>query len=51
MASTRIIEEERGTLSGECLVRHNGYWAGDFSAARAVTTGPIRVLMAQSKVG
>jgi hypothetical protein len=39
MASTRIIEEERGTYTGP-LRRHNGYWAGDFTSTR--TSGPTR---------
>jgi hypothetical protein len=31
MATSRIIEEERGTYTGH-IHPHNGYWAGDFSA-------------------
>jgi hypothetical protein len=31
MASTRIIEEERGTYRGQFSHKHNGYYAGDFS--------------------
>ncbi len=30
MASTRIIEEERGTYRGGPVHPHNGYYAGDF---------------------
>ena len=31
MASTRIVEEERGTYRGRPTHPHNGYYAGDFS--------------------
>lgn len=32
MAATRIIEEERGTLTGVPRSRHQGYYAGDFGS-------------------
>lgn len=32
MAATRIIEEERGTLTGTPRSRHQGYYAGDFGS-------------------
>jgi hypothetical protein len=41
MASTRIIEEERGTYRGS-VHPHNGYWAGDFSTRVPVTSGANR---------
>jgi hypothetical protein len=31
MASSRIIEEESGTYTGQRRHPHNGYYAGDFS--------------------
>ena len=31
MASTRIIEQDRGTYAGLVTHHHNGYYAGDFS--------------------
>ena len=46
MATSAVIEEERGTFSGSYRM-HNGYYAGDFShrANSAVEgTGPERVL-------
>ena len=30
MASTRIVEEERGTYTGLLVHPHNGYYAGNF---------------------
>jgi len=41
MASTRIVEEERGTYRGIAR-RHNGYWAGDFSSLVPATSGATR---------
>ena len=42
MASTRIVEEERGTYRGGFVRRHNGYWAGDFSTKVPATSGATR---------
>jgi hypothetical protein len=42
MATSRMIEEERGTYTGDRIHRHNGYWAGDFFADRPATAGPTR---------
>jgi hypothetical protein len=42
MASTRIVEEERGTYRAGPPRRHNGYWAGDFSTAVTATSGATR---------
>ena len=39
MASTRIVEEERGTYTGQIRPQHNGYWAGDFSTSASITSG------------
>ena len=39
MASTRIVEEERGTYTGQIRPQHNGYWAGDFSASVPTPSG------------
>jgi len=39
MASTRIVEEERGTYLGSPTHPHNGYWAGDFSTRVTTTSG------------
>lgn len=36
MATSRIIEEERGTSSG-FYHGHNGYYAGDFTGADSTT--------------
>jgi hypothetical protein len=36
MATSRIIEEERGTSRG-FYHHHNGYYAGDFAGADATT--------------
>ncbi|NUR06843.1 MAG: hypothetical protein HOQ22_02315 [Nocardioidaceae bacterium] len=40
MATSRIVEEERGVYRGGRTHRHNGYWAGDFAALG--TAGPTR---------
>ncbi len=41
MASTRIVEVERGTYTGRLVHPHNGYYAGDFHAANEVgSPGP-----------
>jgi hypothetical protein len=42
MASTRVIEEERGTYRGGGPRQHNGYWAGDFHTRVPATTGATR---------
>ena len=42
MASTRIVEEERGTYTGHIRPQHNGYWAGDFSTSVPVTSSATR---------
>jgi hypothetical protein len=34
MATTAVIEEERGTYVGTITHPHNGYYAGDFRTAR-----------------
>ena len=39
MASTRIVEEERGTYTGQIRPQHNGYWAGEFSASVPTPSG------------
>ena len=42
MAASRIIEEEVGTYRPHRIHRHNGYYAGDFSAQPPTTFGPAR---------
>ena len=42
MAASRIIEEDSGTYRGHRVHRHNGYYAGDFSAQPPTTFGPTR---------
>ncbi len=42
MASTRIVEVERGTYAGRLVHPHNGYYAGDFHATRQQTVAPAR---------
>ena len=42
MASTRIVEEDRGTYRGAPSATHNGYWAGDFSTQVPATSGATR---------
>jgi hypothetical protein len=42
MASTRIVEEERGSYRGGIAARRNGYWAGDFSSRVPATSGATR---------
>ena len=42
MASTRIVEVERGTYTGRLVHPHNGYFAGDFHATRQPTVAPAR---------
>jgi hypothetical protein len=42
MATPRIIEEVSGTYSGHRIHRHDGYYAGDFSAQPPTTFGPTR---------
>jgi hypothetical protein len=40
MAATRVIEEERGTITGSPRNPHQGYYAGDFSGLpRPVSSG------------
>jgi hypothetical protein len=39
MASTRIVEEERGTYTGQIRPQHNGYWAGDFPSSVPAPSG------------
>ena len=42
MATSRIIEEESGIYRGRRLHRHNGYYAGDFSAQPLASFGLTR---------
>jgi hypothetical protein len=42
MATSRIIEEESGIYRGRRIHRHNGYYAGDFSAQRPTSFGLAR---------
>lgn len=42
MASTRIVEEERGAYTGHIRSQHNGYWAGDFSSKVPATSTATR---------
>ena len=39
MASSRFIEEESGTYSGQIRHAHNGYFAGDFSRVPRTGSG------------
>ena len=39
MASTRIVEFERGTYTGRPVHPHNGYYAGDFHTTRQPAAG------------
>lgn len=40
MASTRIVEVERGTYTGRLVHPHNGYYAGDFHTTWQPTVAP-----------
>lgn len=51
MASTRIIEEERGTYTGHIGHRHNGYYAGDFRAGSHAIVGACHAPQAQTRTG
>ena len=51
MASTRIIEEERGTYTGRIGHKHNGYYAGDFRAGLHATVGACHAPRAQPRTG
>ena len=42
MATPRIVEEESGIYRPHRIHRHNGYYAGDFSAQTPTTFGPTR---------
>lgn len=42
MATSRIIEEESGIYRGRRIHRHNGYYAGDFSAQPPTSFGLTR---------
>ncbi len=41
MATSLIIEEERGEYGGSPRHPHNGYWAGDFSNLPGTHCGPV----------
>lgn len=43
MATTRIIEEERGTFTGTPRNPHQGYYAGDFSGRPYVSPFTARI--------
>lgn len=47
MASTRIVEEERGSYTGRIGHKHNGYYAGDFGSDMR-PAGACRPLLAAS---
>jgi hypothetical protein len=49
MASTRIIEEERGTYTGHIGHKHNGYYAGNFGAEMRPSAGGCHAPQAPSR--